>query len=195
MTPRSGGIDQAGYIADLAGYGYHWTFPAIYWGEEIYYGVAIISKYELGAVTKIDLPSDNGEQRILARVGITVHNEDIHFFVTQLSYNGEVTQDVRAQQFAKVAEEIAKYDKVILGGDFNTDTWTDFDPIVDKGFLLVNKPYDYVGTCDTGAALDNIVHSEIFTSSDRHVIDNDASDHYLLYATLTYSEATPTDDE
>jgi hypothetical protein len=80
-------------------------------------------------------------------------------------------------------------------GDFNTEDWPQFNPIVNNGFLLVNKPYDYMGTCDTGAALDNIVHSEIFTSSDKHVIDNGASDHYLLYTTLTYDEATLTDDE
>ena len=190
MTNRSGKIDQAGEIARLAGYPKHWTFPAFdFDGGK--YGVAIISKYELGHDNVIHLTSGDGEPRILASIGIEIHNEVIQFCVTQLSYNGEVTPDVRAQQFAEVANaiaELAKYDDVILMGDFNTDTWTDFDPIVDKGFLLVNKPYDYVGTHNTGAALDNIVHSEIFTSSDKHVIDNDASDHYLLYATLTYRE-------
>ena len=68
-------------------------------------------------------------------------------------------------------------------------------PIVNKGFLLVNKSGDSVNTYRLGnAALDNIVHSKIFTSSGRGVVNSTASDHYLLYATLTYSEATLTDD-
>ena len=189
QTVRSGKLDQVALIAEQAGYKYYWNFKAFDF-DGGHYGVAIISKYELGNPGITYLSSGTGEQRILARIGIRVNNEVIQFFITQLSYNGEdgVNQDVRAQQFAEVAEVIAGYDKVILGGDFNTDTWTDFDPIVDKGFLLVNKPDDYMGTCDTGAALDNIVHSKIFTSSDRNVIDNGASDHYLLYATLTYRE-------
>ena len=197
MTGRSGKIDQARAIADAAGYKYCWTFGAFAF-DGGKFGVAIISKYPILGNDITYLSSGTGEQRILARAGMIVDNEVIHFFITALSYYNEpnVAEDVRTQQFAEVAEEIAKYDNVILMGSFNTHTWTDFDPIVDKGFLLVNKPYDYVGTCDTGAALDNIVHSEIFTSSDKHVIeDNGASNHYLLYATLTYSEATPTDDE
>ena len=199
MTKRSGKLDQAGKIAELAGYEFHWHFKAFDFDGGSY-GVAIISKYVLGNLETINLPSGTGEKRILARVGITVDNEVIQLFVTQLSWNGEdeANPDLRAQQFDKVAEKIAEYDKfdnVILAGDFNTDTWAEFDPIVDKGFLLVNKPYDYMGTRYTGDALDNIVHSEKFTSSDKGVINNGASDHYLLYTTLTYSEATPTDDE
>ena len=199
MTNRSGGIDQAGKIAKQAGYDYHWTYPAFDFDGGSY-GVAIISKYMLKNWDIYPLSSGTGEQRILARVGITVDNEVIQLFVTQLSWNGEVSPDVRAQQFAEVAEKIAEYDKfdnVILAGDFNTDTWTDFDPIVNNGFLLVNKPDDYMGTYPyqgSYRAFDNIVHSKIFTASDRGVINNGASDHLLFYATLTYSEATLTDD-
>ena len=190
-TKRTGYVDQAAEIARLAGYEYFWTFPAI----EIQggsFGVAIISKYPIGSVEQINLPSGTGEQRILARAGITVHNEVINFFVTHLSYNGEPGTN-RAEQFAAVANKIANYNNVILTGDFNTEDWPQFNPIVNKGFLLVNKSdSDKTGTHYIDGygylAIDNIVHSKIFTSSDRDIIDNNASDHYLLYATLTYRE-------
>ena len=190
-TKRTGYVDQAAEIARLAGYEYFWTFPAI----EIQggsFGVAIISKYPIGRVEQINLPSGTGEQRILARAGITVHNEVINFFVTHLSYNGEQGTN-RAEQFAAVANKIANYKNVILTGDFNTEDWPQFNPIVNKGFLLVSKSdSDKTGTHYVDGygylALDNIVHSKIFTSSGRNFIDNGASDHRLLYATLTYRE-------
>ena len=116
----------------------------------------------------------------------------INFFVTHLSYNGEAGTN-RAQQFAAVANKITSYNKVILTGDFNTEDWPQFNPIVNKGFLLVSKSdSDKTGTHYVDGygylALDNIAHSKIFTASGRNFIDNGASDHRLLYATLTYRE-------
>ena len=122
----------------------------------------------------------------------------INFFVTHLSYYDEpgVSPDNRAQQFATVVKTIAdlKYHNVILTGNFNTDTWGDFTPIVNTGLLLVNKSGDMMGTYFYGnrdRAFDNIVHSQIFTSSGRGVVNNGASDHKLLYATLTYRQQEP----
>jgi endonuclease/exonuclease/phosphatase family metal-dependent hydrolase len=190
-TGRSGGIDQARAIADAVGY-YCWTFPAFdFDGGK--FGVAIISKYPILGNDITYLPSGKGEQRILARAGMIVDNEVINFFVTAFSYNGEPGTD-RAPQFAEVAEKIAEFDNVILMGSFNTDNWQEFEPIVDKGFSLVNNSDAPIGTYNN-QAFDNIVHSEIFTSSGGRVVESTASDHYLLYTTLTYDEATLTDDE
>ena len=191
-TELSGHRDQVALIADAAGYDHYWTFKAIQYdhlvyenGEKAGSGVAIISKYPVGSIDIFSFSSNTGENKILARMGTTVNNEVIQLFVTQLSYGA--SSDVRDQQFAEVANTIANYKNVILGGDFDTYHLEDFDPIVEKGFLLVNKPDDPVGTYGE-YPLDNIVHSKIFTSSGRGVIEN-ASDHRLLYATLTYSEA------
>ena len=190
-TKRTGYVDQAAEIARLAGYSYYKFFKAIDL-DGGGFGVAIISKHRIENWDQINLPSGTGEQRILARATIRVHNELINFFVTHLSYNGEPGTD-RAPQFAAVANKIANYKNVILTGDFNTEDWPQFNPIVNKGFLLVSKSdSDKTGTHYVDGygylALDNIVHSKIFTASGRNFIDNGASDHRLLYATLTYRE-------
>ena len=190
QTNRSGKIDQAAEIARLAGYDYHWTFKAINFDGGSY-GVAIISKYKLGAVDQINLSSGGAEQRILANVGLRLHNEVINLFVTHLSpaSDNNVYKD---HQFVEIANRIAKYQNVILMGDFNLQKWSQFDPIVNRGFLLVNKQDASVNTYRLGnAALDNIVHSKIFTSSGGKVVESTASDHYLLYTTLTYRQQEP----
>ena len=190
-TKRAGYVDQAAKIAQLAGYSNYKFFRAFDFNEGGF-GVAVLSKYPIANYDQINLPSGTGEQRILARAGIRVNNELINFFVTHLSYNGEPGTN-RAQQFTTLANKIANYSNVIVTGDFNTDHWPQFDPIVNKGFLLVNKSdSDKTGTHYVDGygylAIDNIVHSKIFTSSGRAVVNNGASDHHLLYATLTYKE-------
>ena len=190
-TKRTGYVDQAAEIARLAGYPYYKFFKAIDL-DGGGFGVAIISKHRIENWDQINLPASGEEQRILARAEIRVHNELINFFVTHLSYNGEPGTN-RAEQFAAVANKIANYKNVILTGDFNTEDWPQFNPIVNKGFLLVNKSdSDKTGTHYVDGygylALDNIAHSKIFTASGRNFIDNGASDHRLLYATLTYKE-------
>ena len=178
-------------------YKYSKFFKAINLNGGGEYGVAVISKYPIENSNQINLPSGKGEQRILARAGIRLHNELINFFVTHLSPYSEsaVTSNDRYNQFVTVANTIFTYKNVILAGNFNTDTWTDFKPIVDKGFLLVNKSDSdktftnkYQGR---DRAFDNIVHSTIFTSSDRKVVKSTGSDHYLLYVTLTYRQQEP----
>ena len=190
-TKRTGYVDQTAEIARLAGYPYYKFFKAFDFNEGAS-GLAIISKHPINSSDQINLPASGESQRILARATIRVHNELINFFVTHLSYNGEPGTD-RAPQFATIANKIANYNKVILVGDFNTEHWPQFNPIVNKGFLLVSKSdSDKTGTYYDETygylALDNIVHSKIFTASGRNFIDNGASDHRLLYATLTYRE-------
>ena len=190
-TKRTGYVDQTAEIARLAGYPYYKFFKAFDFNEGGF-GVAIISKHRIENWDQINLPASGESQRILARATIRVHNELINFFVTHLSYNGEPGTD-RAPQFATIANKIANYNKVILVGDFNTEHWPQFNPIVNKGFLLVSKSdSDKTGTHYVDGygylALDNIVHSKIFTSSGRNFIDNGASDHRLLYVTLTYRQ-------
>ena len=188
------GADQVKNIAQGVGYEHYRFFKAINLEGGGEYGVAVISKYPIENSDQINLTgSGTGEQRILARAGIRLHNELINFFVTHLSYYGESGANL-AQQFTAVANKIANYKNVILTGNFNTDTWTDFNPIVNKGFLLVNKSGDMTATYryeGRDRAFDNIVHSKIFTSSGRGAVNNGASDHYLLYATLTYKQQKP----
>ena len=193
-TKRTGYVDQTAELARLAGYPYYKFFKAFDFNEGAS-GLAVISKYPIENSDQINLPASGEAQRILARAGIRVHNELINFFVTHLSYNGEPGTD-RAPQFATIANKIANYKNVILTGDFNTEDWPQFNPIVNKGFLLVSKSdSDKTGTHYVDGygylALDNIVHSKIFTASGRNFIDNGASDHRLLYATLTYRQQEP----
>ena len=200
-TPYSKYVDQAGEIALRAGYAGSWTFKAMEWNGDRFvipnykkdpddtpgYGVAIISKYTLGYPEIVGLTSVDGDQRIFARVGIEIHNEVIQFCVTQLSE----TPKVREQQFDEVAnaiDKLAEWDDVILMGDFNTDNLQEFEPIEKNGFSLVNNPDAPIGTYNN-RAFDNIVHSNIFTSSGGVAVESTASDHYLLYTTLTYDEA------
>ena len=190
-TNRAGGVDQAAKIAQLAGYSHYKFFKAFDFNGGGF-GVAVLSKYPIANSDQINLPSGTGEQRILARAGIRINNELINFFVTHLSYNLEPGTN-RAQQFTAVANKIANYKNVIVTGDFNTENWPEFNPIVNKGFLLVNKSdSNKTGTHYVDGygylAIDNIVHSKIFTSSGRAVVNNGASDHRLLYVTFTYKE-------
>ena len=189
------GADQVKNIAQGVEYKYYKFFKAINLNGGGEYGVAVISKYPIEDKYsgQINLSSGGAEQRILARAGIRVHNELINFFVTHLSPYSELGQEGRKLQFTEVANKIATYNNVILTGNFNTDTWVDFDPIKNKGFLLVNKSGDKTDTYiynGAGRAFDNIVHSKIFTSSGRGVVKG-ASEHYLLYATLTYRQQEP----
>ena len=155
------------------------------------FGVAILSRYPIVNSDITYLPSGNAEQRILARAGIRVDNEIVNFFVTHLSYNGEGVS--RANQFTTIANKIGNYSNVILTGDFNTETWKEFDPIVNKGMQLLNnstkKVTTYVDETYGGLALDNIIwQKSMFTAGAASTVKDSGSDHYMLYTTITYKE-------
>ena len=189
-TKRTNYSEQIKVLSQKTGLKYYKFFKAFDFNGGGF-GVAILSRYPIVDSDITYLPSGNCEQRILARAGIRVNNEIINFFVTHLSYNGEGIS--RANQFTTIANKISKYNNVILTGDFNTESWKEFDPIVNKGMQLLNnstkKVTTYVDETYGGLALDNIIwQKSMFTAGAASTVKDSGSDHYMLYATFRYKE-------
>jgi len=181
-TTRVKGIDTMKALSDATGYAHFAFFKAIsYKGGE--YGIGILSKYPIVETERIELESENYEQRVLGRAAINVNGTVIQFFVTHLSYENK---EVRTKQYLQVAEVLKGYDNYVLTGDFNTSDFSEYavlpccDAVNKSGQALVTFP-------EQSSFIDNIVYArDAWAFGLPKTVKQSYSDHYALYATGTY---------
>lgn len=179
-TVRSGGVDQAAEIAAAAGMEYYKFCRCIdYNGGE--YGTLILSKYPIQRSKIYPLESGGREARALAYANIDVDGNRIYFFNTHLSYE---SAELRAEQLAQIKEIMSEGDSFILTGDMNTSDFTEFDVL---GGTLVSRPDRPFATFPKyNTPIDNIVFSDRYTEVSAGVRETTCSDHYLLWAELSF---------
>ena len=178
---RSGYIDTVKLLSEHTGYKYYAFFKAIDFdsGE---YGNAVLSKYPILSTESLPLETDGHEGRVLGHAKIGIEERAVNFFVTHLSYESD---EIRAAQFAKLHETIMNYDNVILTGDFNVSSLSEYNAL--GGFDAVNREERFVATFPKkNTSIDNIVYSSSdFIFEEPCALYNNHSDHYMLFATCT----------
>ena len=176
---RSGYIDTVKLLSEHTGYKYYAFFKAIDFdsGE---YGNAVLSKYPILSTESLPLETDGHEGRVLGHAKIGIEERAVNFFVTHLSYESD---EIRAAQFAKLHETIMNYDNVILTGDFNVSSLSEYNTL--SGFDAVHREERFVATFPKkNTSIDNIVYSSSdFIFEEPSALYNNHSDHYMLFAT------------
>lgn len=184
-TNRSNGLEEARLLAEELGWHYRFA-PAIpLEGGE--YGLAILSRYPIEALTIHEYTSTDAEQRILAAVTITVDGVPIRVLNTHLSpdlhdpHNGIA---LRTGQFAQIADLTEALSSYIILGDLNTDTPSELAQV--PHIRWANRAEQALITCPAGnAAIDNIGTGQNGKFSNVTVIPSSLSDHNLLYVDIT----------
>jgi endonuclease/exonuclease/phosphatase family metal-dependent hydrolase len=121
-TKRSGGVDQAGRLAELTGM--HGTFGKAMDFQGGAYGVATLSRWPLQDPRVHPLPAPAGvEPRVLLEVGVNLHGDAqaMRFFVTHVDHKSDPAH--RAEQVAKIRELVSPASSpavpAVLAGDLN----------------------------------------------------------------------------
>lgn len=179
-TNRSGKVDMIKEIAALTGYEYcEFTRCIPYDGG--YYGTAILSKYPIEEYGAVFLPSGQHEQRKLGHATININGVMLDFFNTHLSWEDA---DIRAEQFATIAEYTDGCENFIVTGDFNTANFDSFKAIPNS--KIVNNEETRMVSCGEDGAIDNIVYSDSIRIENFGMYDEVRhSDHYMLWADIS----------
>ena len=181
--------DMLKEISEYTGYKYYAFYEALnfaFYNGTGSYGIGILSKYpivstETIVINKGDKP--NGvESRVLGYAKIDVNGTVINFFTTHFTIRRDAD---RIGEFAIVAKKTKNLKNVIVTGDFNTKSLSEFDALPHLSKVNNPKtpfesfPYDH-------RLIDNIIYSSEFSLKENSagMRINDHSDHYMLYATL-----------
>ncbi len=174
-TNRTGKVDQAKLLADELGWYYGYSKAIDLEGGA--YGNAILSKYPIQSYETIQLPSGTEEQRVCGRAVIKAGDRTVNFFNTHLTWT-----DLQSGQFQEIADHLDGLDNFIITGDFNCSNFDSFNVL---GGNLVNNATDTFETCGDGA-IDNIVVSKNLKVGKGTMVENNHSDHHMLYADVTF---------
>ena len=187
---RSQFIDMMKLLSEHTGYKYYCFFKAldmsVFEGHSGDYGIGILSKYPILNTEKTYI--NNGdmsiglESRVLGFAEINVDGITINFFTTHFTIKNDTD---RVTEFEIVSEKTKGLNRVILTGDFNTKSLTEFDAITHLEKVNTLKtpfesfPFDH-------RFIDNIIFSPEFELVENSVgmRINQHSDHYMLYASL-----------
>ena len=93
-------------------------------------------------------------------------------------------KDMTFEELAKwMDEHIDQNIPTILTGDFNTEDFTQFSPLTELGYALINHADQTYRTFrNPPIAIDNIVYrTACFTPEAQGMIDSNRSDHNLLW--------------
>ncbi len=179
MTTRSRGISQAKILAEKAGYPY-WKFVKSIDFQGGGYGTAILSKYPISSFKMYRLESGSEEQRTVGHALISANGRMIHYFNTHLSFE---ELSLRTAQFEFIAQQASKCGEYIVTGDFNTNDYSEFAPF-SGAKLVCNDQRTFCTFPGIEKAIDNIVYYGSFTEIGAGTVENNNSDHYLLWTVL-----------
>ena len=188
-TTRSGGVDQAAYLATATGMNYYFAKAINRFGGE--YGIAILSKYPIVESFSYELPMVDGvagEQRVLAIVAVMVNGKKIYFGNTHFDIV-EVHKGVQATRAVEIAQTIT--DPFILAGDFNARPTTQPMITLREAFNMpcVNCQYTSSAANPTHAIdyviYNNQVLQSKFVAKYEVINETAASDHLPVMATFS----------
>ena len=175
---RSGGRDIASMMAAELGFEMRFTRSLDFQGGS--YGNVILSRYPIEDFSAHLLVSGKYEQRSIGGVTVKVGEELVSFWNTHLSYENP---EQRRLQLEQIRELVPKDIPWILTGDFNT---SNFDEMRVLGDIKMANDYDHIHKTfrESGSPIDNIIYTAPWSVIQSGIIDNDHSDHNLLYAVM-----------
>ena len=174
---RSDYADEPAELARMAGYPYYAFAKAINLGDGEY-GTALMSRYPIDSFEVIPLESGDGETRVVGHAVISFKGMKLDVFVTHLSYE---SRSLRITQMEAIGEMLQKCEHYALMGDLNSFNLEDISYL--GGAYCVNRPdRSYITFRRREMAIDNIVVSGDFTEITSGVLDEECSDHKMLYA-------------
>lgn len=175
---RSGGRDIAAMLGQQLGFEARFT-PAIdFQGGQ--YGTTILSRYPITAFAYYPLESGTYEKRSIGAAQIKVADETVHFWNTHVSYENKEQRRIQLDQIKTLLPQGEPW---ILTGDFNTRDFEELRALGDVS--LVNDHGHTFGTFRASSSpIDNIIYTAPWTVRNAGMIDNDHSDHNLLFAEL-----------
>lgn len=181
LTKRSGKRDQPALIAAAAEMPYYrFTHATDYSGGQ--YGTLILSKYPILQYETILLESGEYEQRAVGHAVLDVNGTSVDYFNTHLSYEDKET---RSTQFVTLAVLLSRCKHWVLTADFNTEDMSEFAGLGAK--LMINRADRKMTTFPgKNRAIDNILCSAGFAEVSAGTVTNSYSDHYALWAKLTF---------
>ena len=97
--------------------------------------------------------------------------------------NNIVSPDPENNVFADIWKQ---YERVVLLGDWNINSFAEFGIFTDAGYTLANTD-ERMPTYNSGSSLDNIVYKGV-NVTDFALAGTDLSDHYALYCTITVNK-------
>jgi len=175
---RSGGRDIAAMLGQELGFEARFA-PAIdFQGGQ--YGTMILSRFPITSFTCYPLESGTYEKRSVGAAQIRVEDETLHFWNTHVSYENKEQRRIQIDQIRSLLPQEEPW---ILTGDFNTSDFEELRVLGDVS--LVNDIGHSFGTFRASSSpIDNIVYTAPWKMNRAGMIDNDNSDHNLLYAEL-----------
>lgn len=177
---RSGGRDIAAMMAQELGFEYRFSHSLDFQGGS--YGNVILSRYPITDSECHMLVSGKYEQRSIGGVTVKIGDENIVFWNTHLSFENT---EQRRLQIEQIRDLLPKDRPWILTGDFNTP---DFDEMRALGDISMVNDFDHVHKTfrESGSPIDNIIYTAPWSVVRADIVDNDHSDHNLLYAVIEF---------
>ena len=177
---RSGNRDIATMMAQELGYYVKFARALDFQGGM--YGTAVLSRYPIEHFACYPLESGKYEQRSVGGAQICIGEERVHFWNTHLSFENKEQRQAQLLQLKSLLPHDAPW---VLTGDFNT---ADFDELRVLGNVSMVNDLDRVHKTfrDSGSPIDNIVYTAPWRVLDSGIVDNDHSDHNLLYAIMEF---------
>ena len=175
---RSGNRDIATLMAQELGF--HVRFAKTIDLQGGAYGTAILSRYPIDSFVCFPLESGKYEKRSAGAARIKIGDEVIHFWNTHLSYENLEQRRVQLEQLKGL---LPTGEPWILTGDFNTGN---FDELRILGKVSMVNDFEHVHKTfrTSGTPIDNIIYTSPWSVIHADIVDNDHSDHNLLYAVM-----------
>ena len=183
-TSRVGGRDTLEGLKTATGFEYALFIPAMEFAGGLY-GTAILSRLPLECRVIQALDSGAYEPRAFGCVTVSLGDgKDLWMLNTHLSYESDEQRRLQMAQLADfMGRAIPSDAAVVLTGDFNTENFSSFAPILAQGYALINDDVHRLETFrDDPIAIDNIVYRQArIVPIAFAMIDSPCSDHNLLW--------------
>ena len=186
-TNRIGGLDTVAALTAATGLTHALFVPAMdFDGGQ--YGTAILSRYPIAAAEYHPLPSAHYEPRAFGCVTLDLgEGRTVAFLNTHLSYESAEQQSIQMAYLADwMAGHLPADIPAVLTGDFNTEDFTVFSPLTDRGYATANcADREFKTFRSHPVAIDNIVYTaSLLTPADSGMVDRPVSDHNLFWCSF-----------
>ena len=173
------------------------SYNTVYEGPQINYSCnAVYSKVSISQPQKHEFECN----KTAPYISPYVEAEDYYFVTTDLVINGKTVKlvsvhlafddygstNVVINQLNELIAYCAQYEHVVLMGDWNVGSFSEFDVFTEAGYTLANTDKK-MPTYKSGSSLDNIIYKGV-TVTDFTLAGTNLSDHYALYCTITVED-------
>lgn len=173
------------------------SYSTVYEGPQLNYSCnAVYSKVSISQPQKHEFECN----KTAPFISPYVEAEDYYFVTTDLVINGKTVKlvsvhlafddygstNVVINQLNELIAYCAQYEHVVLMGDWNVGSFSEFDVLVEAGYTLANTDKS-MPTYTSGSSLDNIIYKGV-TVTDFSLGGTNLSDHYALYCTITVED-------